>query len=546
MERVEKPFNEADNILLYAPGTPERQELLEALQNRKGSSIELPLLIGGRKVWTDRVIDIPCPHDRSRVLARACVAGKKEMALAVEAALTAHRTWSTCPWEQRSAVFKRAADLLAGPNRLENIAAIMLNLSKTPFEAEIDLAELVDFWRFNVFFLEQIYRDQPIQGYREINRFDWRPLEGFILAITPFNFYSIAGNLPSAPALCGNTALWKPARSAVLSNYLIMKVLAEAGLPGGVINFLPFAGSEGSFVLEHPDLAGLHFTGSYDTFVKLQRAVGQNMSNYRSFPRIVGETGGKDFLFVHPSADPVAVGTNIIRGGFEYQGQKCSAVSRVYLPESLRDPVLEYLAREIPQVPVGPTDDLEHFMGALIDHAAFEKVTGYIEEARRNPSQYRILHGGNGKDSPGWFVEPTVIETTDPLGKLMTEEIFGPVVTLYIYPDRDWTDTLKICDSSTDFALTGSIFARDRDAILEAERILRFAAGNFYVNDKPTGAVVGRQPFGGSRHSGTNDKAGYRGNLMRWLSPRIIKENTIPARDWRRPFMDKSPTIDKR
>lgn len=537
MEHLEKPFNEADHIRSYAPGDPERRDLLEVLGKQREKTLEVPLIIGGKKVWTDRVIEIPCPHDRSKILAKAAIAGEKEMALAVEAAMEAHRSWSTCPWEQRSAIFKRAADLLAGPHRNENIASIMLNLSKNPFEAEIDLAELVDFWRFNVYFLEQIYRDQPFQGHREINRFEWRPLEGFVLAITPFNFYSIAGNLPSAPALCGNTTLWKPARSAIRSNYMIMKVLAEAGLPGGVINFLPFSGREASPLLEHPDLAGLHFTGSYGTFMDIQETVGKNMKNYSSFPRVVGETGGKDFLFVHPSADPIAVGANIIRGSFGYQGQKCSAVSRVYLPESLRQAVLEYLGREIPRVPVGPTDDLEHFMGAVIDQASFEKVMGYIGEARRNPSLYTILHGGNGEDHPGWFIEPTVIESAEPDSTLMTEEIFGPVVTLYVYRDRDWTETLRICDSSTDFALTGSIFARDRGAILEAERVLRFAAGNFYINDKPTGAIVGRQPFGGSRHSGTNDKAGYRGNLMRWLSPRIIKENTVPAREWKRPFM---------
>jgi 1-pyrroline-5-carboxylate dehydrogenase len=543
LSQQEKPFNEADHIRGYSPGTPERSDLEEALRRKSSKTLELPLLMGGRKVWTDRVIDIPCPHDPSKILARACTAGKEEMELAVETALDAHRSWSECPWEQRSAVFKRAADLLAGPHRTESIADIMLNLSKNPFEAEIDLAELVDFWRFNVYYLDQIYGDQPLQGPREINRFEWRPLEGFVLAITPFNFYSIAGNLPSAPALCGNTTIWKPARSAILCNYGIMRVLAEAGLPGGVINFLPFSGSESGPLMDHPRLAGLHFTGSYGTFMKLQQRVGANMARYRSFPRVVGETGGKDFLVVHPSADPVAVGANIIRGGFEYQGQKCSAVSRVYLPESLREAVLEYLAREIPRIPVGPTDSLSTFMGALIDAQAFRKVMGYIDVARSDPHRYRILLGGKGREEAGWFVEPTVIETTDPTGKLMTEEIFGPVVTIYVYPDAKWTETLALCDASTDYALTGAVFARERGAILEAERTLRYAAGNFYVNDKPTGAVVGRQPFGGSRHSGTNDKAGFRGNLLRWLSPRIIKENTVPARDWRRPYMvEESPS----
>ncbi len=539
MEYQAIPVNEADHLRHYETGTPERIKLLEALRDQSAKTLELPLLIGGRKVWTDRVVDITCPHDPTKILARACMAGKSEMELAVETALKTHRSWSRYPREQRSAVFQRAADLLAGPYRITNIASIMLNLSKTPFEAEIDLAELVDFWRFNVFFLDQIYRDQPFQGYREINRFDWRPLEGFVLAITPFNFYSIAGNLPSAPALCGNTTIWKPARTALSCNYLIMKVLSEAGLPPGVINFLPFRGKENSPLLEHAQLAGLHFTGSYDIFIKLQHTLAKNMDNYRSFPRVVGETGGKDFLFVHPSADPIATGAGIIRGAFEYQGQKCSAVSRVYLPESLREPVLEYLAREMPLVTAGPTEDLSNFMGALIDEPAYRKVTNYLEEARSHPELYRILHGGTASDEKGWFVEPTVIETTDPEGKLMTEEIFGPVVTLFVYADGDWHNTLELCNRVTDYALTGAIFARDRNAVEEAQQILRFAAGNFYVNDKPTGAVVGRQPFGGSRHSGTNDKAGFRGNLLRWLSPRIIKENTVPARDWHRPFMGK-------
>ena len=537
MGRIDKPRNEADQTVGYEPGSPEREALMEALEALRGEPQEIPLVIGGKEVWTKETAEIRVPHERRRLLARACLAGEEELEAAASAALEAHGRWSRLPWPQRAAVFQRAADLLGGPCRTANVAAIMVNQSKTPYEAEIDLAELVDFWRFNAWFLNEIYGEQPDQAFREINRFDWRPLEGFVLAISPFNFYSIGGNLPTAPVLCGNTALWKPARSVIFCNYEIQKLLTEAGLPAGVLNFVPFSSRHGRAVLSHPDLAGLHFTGSYETFVELQRQIGANMERYRSFPRVVGETGGKDFLFVHASADPDAVTTNIIRGAFEYQGQKCSAVSRVYLAQSLWPRVREKLTAEIARLPQGSPESLTAFMGAVIDEGAFRKIGTYLDHIRDHPEGYSLLLGGGRDDGEGWFVEPTVVVVSDPRDRLMTEEVFGPLVAVYLYPDEAYEETLRLCDDSTEFALTGALFARDREAIALAEEVLRYSAGNFYINDKPTGAVVGRQPFGGARHSGTNDKAGYRGNLMRWLSPRIIKENTVPARQWRRPFM---------
>ena len=537
MWKFDRPRNEADQIPSYEPGSPEREALAAAVEELKRTPAALPLMIDGREVWTDDVVEIRSPHDRRLLLGQACLAGEGELETAVASALEAHRTWSRLPWPQRAAVFQRAADLLSGPRRTAHLAAIMLNQSKTPYEAEIDLAELVDFWRYNVWFLNAIYGEQPEQGHREINRFDWRPLEGFVLAISPFNFYSIGGNLPTAPVLCGNVALWKPARSVLVCNYAIQKLLVEAGLPAGVLNFVPFASRSGGAVLSHPDLAGLHFTGSYETFVELQRQIGMNMDRYRSFPRVVGETGGKDFLFVHASADAVAVGANIVRGAFEYQGQKCSAVSRVYMAESLWPQVRDYLLREVADLPVGPTENLTNFMGAVIDEEAFDRIGLWLDRIRDRPESYELLVGGGRDASEGWFIEPTVVVVRDPKDRIMREEIFGPLVAIYLYPDEAFEKTLHLCDASTEFALTGALFARDREAIAAAEEILRHSAGNFYINDKPTGAVVGRQPFGGSRHSGTNDKAGYRANLLRWLSPRLIKENTVPARQWQRPFM---------
>jgi 1-pyrroline-5-carboxylate dehydrogenase len=535
--RLEKPQNDVNRIPTYAPGTPEREQLLKEIDALKRTTEEIPLIINGEPVKTGQTVDVVCPHDHQKILARAHLAGAAELRHAIDAALEAHKTWSALDGYDRAAIFSRAADLLAGPRRVQNIAAIMMNQSKTPFEAEIDLAELVDFWRFNAYYMQFLYEQQPDQIYGEINRFDWRPLEGFILAVPPFNFYSIGGNLPTAPALVGNVALWKPARSVLLSNYRIMQILIEAGLPKGVINFVPFDSRYSDVVLTHPDFAGLHFTGSYETLIRLWNEIGKNLPNYKNFPRIVGETGGKDFVFVHASADLDAVAANTIRGAFEYQGQKCSAASRMYVPQSLWPALKQRFLTELPKLKVGPVDDLSVFMGAIITKEAFDKIISYIEEAKRNSKNYEIVFGGEYDDAKGWFVQPTVVLSKDPKSKLMTEEIFGPVLTVYVYPDNEFEKTLKLCDASTPFALTGSIFAQDRYAIVQAEQILRYAAGNFYINDKPTGAVVGRQPFGGARHSGTNDKAGSWVNLVRWLSPRTIKETLVPSREWRRPYM---------
>ncbi|HOV28521.1 MAG TPA: L-glutamate gamma-semialdehyde dehydrogenase [Synergistales bacterium] len=535
--KAEKPKNDVDSIPLYAPGTAERELLLGELERLQKAPEEIPLFIGGRRSWEGEIQEIRSPADNRLILGRARLAGEKEIDSAVESALQAWKSWSSMPWRDRAAVFQKAADLLAGPRRTRNIASIMLNLSKTPYEAEIDLAELVDFWRFNAWYLHLLYGMQPEQARGEINRFDWRPLEGFVFAVSPFNFYSIAGNLPTAPALAGNVAVWKPARAALACNWEIMKVLEEAGLPAGVINFVPFSSRYAPRILEHPDFAGLHFTGSYDTFMTLWRTIGKNVDLYRSFPRVVGETGGKDFAVVHASADPRIVAVSLLRGGFEYQGQKCSALSRAYIPESLWPEIRKILLEEIPRLRVGPTSDLGCFMGALIDEDAYRKTVRYIEYALSRPEEYERVFGGSYRNEEGWFVEPTLFVTNNPHGKLMREEIFGPVVTVFVYPDERYGEILELCDSSTPYALTGSIFARDREAIQKAACSLRFAAGNFYINDKPTGAIVGRQPFGGSRHSGTNDKAGFLNNITRWLSPRTIKETTVPPTDWRRPYL---------
>lgn len=535
--RLEKPRNDVDTIPAYAPGTPERERLLLELDNMRNQPEEIPLFIGGAPFWRGEVLEVRSPADHGLLLGKARLAGEREVQAAIDSAIQAWESWSRIPWRDRAAVFLKAADLLAGPCRTRNIASIMLNLSKTPYEAEIDLAELVDFWRFNAWYLHLLYEMQPEQAPGEINRFDWRPLEGFVFAVSPFNFYSIAGNLPTAPAMAGNVAVWKPARAALPCNWEIMKVLDAAGLPGGVINFVPFSSRLALKVLEHPDFAGLHFTGSYETFMALWRTIGKNTEIYRSFPRVVGETGGKDFAVVHASADPRAVAVSLLRGGFEFQGQKCSALSRAYIPESLWPRVKDILLEEFPKLRVGPTDNLGCFMGALIDEEAYRKAVGYIEHALAHPEEYERVFGGGYSEERGWFVEPALFVAKSPKGKLMTEEIFGPVVSVLVYPDDGFESILELCDSSTPYALTGSVFARDRAAIDRAACILRFAAGNFYINDKPTGAIVGRQPFGGSRHSGTNDKAGFLNNITRWLSPRTIKETTVPPLDWRRPYM---------
>ena len=534
---IERPVNDVNTIRTYLPGTPERKKLEEELAAIRKTSIEIPLVIGGREVRTTTVVDVTCPDDRATVLARAHLAGPEELHRAAETALAAQAKWAGLDAYHRVAVFVRAAALLSGPRRTHNIAAIILNQSKNPYEAEIDLAELVDFWNFNAYFARQIEEIQPNQYPGETNRLDWRPLEGFVLAIPPFNFYSIAGNLPTAPAMVGNVTLWKPARSVIFSNYEIFKVLVEAGLPPGVINFVPFSSRDANVLLDHHDLAGVHFTGSYATLVQIWKRVGQNIDMYRNFPRIVGEAGGKDFIFMHPSASARATAVNLIRGAFEYQGQKCSACSRAYIPASRWPEVERILREEVPKVTTGPVSDLKHLMGAIIDEAAFTNIERYLAFAREHPKEYSFVVGGETDRTKGWFVRPTVVRTTDPQGKLMSEEIFGPVLTVYVYPDEQYAETLELCDRTSPYGLTGAIFAHDATAVAQAETALRFSAGNFYINDKPTGAVVSRQPFGGARRSGTNDKAGSILNVLRWVSPRNIKENAVLPEDWRRPFM---------
>jgi len=534
---IERPVNDVNTIRSYAPGSSDRRRLEGELAAMRRATVEIPLVIAGREVRTGQTQEVRSPHDHGVVLARAHIAGEPELAKAVDAALAAHDAWASLDWYHRVAVFQKAAALLAGPRRTRNIAAIMLNHSKNPYEAEIDLAELVDFWNFNAYFTRQIYEMQPNQFPGETNRFDWRPLEGFVLAIPPFNFYSIAGNLPTAPAMVGNVALWKPARSVIFSNYEIFQVLVEAGLPPGVINFVPFQSRDSNTLLDHPALAGIHFTGSYDTLVHLWKRVGQNLEKYRNFPRIVGETGGKDFIFMHPSADVRGTTLNLIRGAFEYQGQKCSACSRAYIPESRWPEVRRLLEEEVPKVPMGATEDLANLMGAIIDEPAFRNIEQYLAYARQHPKEYEFVVGGTADGARGWFVRPTVIRASEPKGKLMSEEIFGPVLTVYVYRDAEFEATLRLCDETSPYALTGAIFAHDASAVATAERVLRYSAGNFYINDKPTGAIVARQPFGGARRSGTNDKAGSILNLMRWLTPRNIKENAVLPDDWRRPFM---------
>jgi 1-pyrroline-5-carboxylate dehydrogenase len=534
---VERPSNDVNTIRSYLPNSADRRKLQDELASLRRTTVEIPLIIDGKEVRTGKLVEVRCPDDHSVLLARAHLAGAEELQRAAESALRAHETWAGYDWYHRVAIFQKAATLLAGPRRTRNIAAVMLNHSKNPYEAEIDLAELVDFWNFNAYFTRQIYEMQPGQYPGETNRFDWRPLEGFVLAITPFNFYSIAGNLPSSPAMVGNVALWKPARSVIFSNYEIYKVLVEAGLPPGVINFVPFPSAESPVLLDHPALAGIHFTGSYDTLVQIWKRVGAHLETYRNFPRIVGETGGKDFIFMHPSADARGTVVNLLRGSFEYQGQKCSACSRAYIPESRWPEVERILKEEVPKVPMGRVDDLGNLMGAIIDEPAYTNIEKYIEFARSNPQEYSFVVGGEVDRSKGWFVRPTVIRTTNPRGKLISEEIFGPVLTVYVYPDGKFEETLALCDSTSPYALTGAIFSQDRRAIVAAEAALRWSAGNFYINDKPTGAIVARQPFGGARRSGTNDKAGSVLNMLRWLTPRNIKETAVLPDDWRRPFM---------
>ncbi len=533
------PINEP--IKSYAPGSPERAQLKARIDELRGQVLDIPLVIGGKEIRTGKLEPCVEPHDHGHVLARYHKAGPQEIEQAIAAANAAWTTWSELPLEARASVFLKAAELLAGPWRQTLNAATMLGQSKTAFQAEIDAAcELIDFWRFNAHYLAQISREQPLSGPQMWNRLEYRPLEGFVVAITPFNFTSIAGNLPTAPALCGNTVLWKPASSSIYSAWFLMKLFEEAGLPPGVINFLPCSGGDISKVaLPHPDFAGVHFTGSTEVFNTIWRTVGENLGKYGGYPRLVGETGGKDFVFAHPSADVPTLCVALVRGAFEYQGQKCSAASRAYIPKSLWPALKEKLVAMVRELKMGDPKDFTNFLGAVIDQGAFEKIKGYIDGARTSKDA-EILVGGTCDRSKGWFIEPTVIVAKDPTYVTMREEIFGPVLTLWVYDDAQMDAALKHCDEDSPYALTGAIFARDRAEIERLSARLRHAAGNFYVNDKPTGAVVGQQPFGGARASGTNDKAGSSLNLMRWLSARTMKENFVPPTDWRYPHQGAS------
>lgn len=534
--KVPTPFNEP--IYSYAPGSRERKDVKAQLEKMLNEEIEIPLIIGGKEVRSGNLADCHCPHDHNHLLGRYHKAGPPELDKAVEEAKKAWKDWSEMDWRSRASIFLRAAELLATKYRYILNAATMLGQSKTVHQAEIDSAcELIDFYRFNPLYMSQIYAQQPDSSPSIWNYMEYRALEGFVFAVTPFNFTSIAGNLPTSPAMMGNTVLWKPASSAVYSAYFLTQLWKEAGLPDGVINFVPGPGRYvGDPVLEKPDLAGVHFTGSTVVFQGMWKTIGANIMKYRSYPRIVGETGGKDFVFVHASADPEAVVTALIRGAFEYQGQKCSAASRTYIPSNLWPSIKTGLLDEIKTIEMGDITDFTNFMGAIIDKLAFESIVEYIEYAKKS-NETDIIYGGNYDGSKGYFIEPTLVVVTNPNDKLMEEEIFGPVLTIYVYPEAKYEETLKICDTTSPYGLTGSIFANDRKAIDEAFTALRHAAGNFYINDKPTGAVVSQQPFGGARGSGTNDKAGSYLNLLRWTSARAVKENLNPPKDFRYPFM---------
>ncbi len=531
-----QPVNEP--VLGHAPGSWERARLERTLDEVRAQRVDIPVVVDGKRIFTGDTASLRVPHDHSLVLGTYHQAGGDLALRAVEAAVAARSSWSRTPVEERAAIFLKAADLLSCRYRALMDAVTMLSLSKTVHQAELDaVCELADFFRFNVTFMHQIYQMQPASSPGTWNRMEWRPLEGFVFAVTPFNFVSIAGNLPAAPALMGNTVVWKPASTGVYPAWLILQILEEAGLPPGVVNFLPGrASAMAQPILSHPELAGVHFTGSTDTFRRMWKTISQHIEPLRYWPRIVGETGGKDFVVAHASADVAALSTALVRGAFEYQGQKCSAASRAYVPAAMWPALQERLLHDLSRVGTGAVTDFRNFMGAVIDGEAFKTIRGFIDDARQDP-ECTVVHGGGCDDTRGWFVEPTVIFTKNPRSTTMVEEIFGPVLTIYAYPDDEWEETLALCDRTSPYGLTGAVFARDRDAVAHASLALRDAAGNFYVNDKPTGAVVGQQPFGGARASGTNDKAGSVLNLYRWVSPRTIKENFVSPTDYRYPFM---------
>jgi 1-pyrroline-5-carboxylate dehydrogenase len=530
------PYNEP--VRTYEPESPERESLSRRLEQMRAERLEIPCLIGGKEVRTGTLRQASMPHDKEHVLADVHQAGPAEVELAMRAAAAARQTWSVMPWEDRASIFLRAAELLAGAWRDTLNAATMLGQSKTAHQAEIDAAcETIDFLRFNVGYLARIYEEQPLSSPGVWNRIEYRPLEGFVLAISPFNFTAIGANLTTSPALMGCTVIWKPASTAMLSAYWTMRLLEEAGLPPGVINLVYGSGAAvGDVALASPDLAGVHFTGSTGVFQGIWKTIGGNIEHYRNYPRIVGETGGKDFVLAHPSADVDAVAAAVLRGAFEYQGQKCSAASRLYAPSNLWPRLRERLAEETATIKVGDPQDFTNFMAAVIDQSSLETQRTAIEEAHAHPDT-EVLVGGGTDDSSGYFVEPTIIETRDPSFRLLRDELFGPVLTAYVYPENDFDETLGLIDRTAPYALTGAVFSGDRTATIRAADALRYTAGNFYVNDKPTGAVVGQQPFGGARASGTNDKAGSMWNLIRWVSPRTIKETFVPPEDYRYPFL---------
>lgn len=532
--KVEMPKNEP--VKAYLPGSPERASLKKELEHQSAEVVQVPMIIGGKEVWTERKTKAVMPHDHAHVIAEAASGGEKELKDAIAAALAARKAWTEMPMEHRVSIFLKAADLIAGPMRDKVNAATMLGQSKTAYQAEIDTCELIDFLRFNVYYLQQIYDRQPNNTPNVWNRIEYRPLEGFVTAISPFNFTSIGANLPTAPAIAGNVVLWKPATTAVLSNYYVMQALMAAGLPAGVINFVPSRGSDMSkYVLSDPNLAGFHFTGSTEVFSGVYSLVGENIKKYKTYPRLVGETGGKDFIFAHNSADVPGLVAALTRASYEYQGQKCSAASRAFVPASIWPQVKEGMLAEIEKIKIGDITDFTNLMGAVIDASAFKTNKEYIDYAKASEDA-EVICGGYD-DSKGYFVYPTLIEAKKPDFKTMVEEIFGPVMTVYVYPDDKLDETLASCDTATSYGLSGAIFADDREAIVKMEDALKGTAGNFYINDKPTGAVIGQQPFGGARASGTNDKAGSEINMYRWLSPRTIKELRVPCLDVTYPYM---------
>ena len=532
--KVEMPKNEP--VKAYLPGSPERASLKKELERQSAQVVQVPMIIGGKELWTERKTKAVMPHDHAHVIAEAASGGEKELKDAIAAALAARKAWTEMPMEHRVSIFLKAADLIAGPRRDKVNAATMLGQSKTAYQAEIDTCELIDFLRFNVYYLQQIYDRQPNNTPNVWNRIEYRPLEGFVTAISPFNFTSIGANLPTAPAIAGNVVLWKPATTAVLSNYYVMQALMAAGLPAGVINFVPSRGSDMSkYVLSDPNLAGFHFTGSTEVFSGVYSLVGENIKKYKTYPRLVGETGGKDFIFAHNSADVPGLVAALTRASYEYQGQKCSAASRAFVPASIWPQVKEGMLAEIEKIKIGDITDFRNLMGAVIDASAFKTNKEYIDYAKASEDA-EVICGGYD-DSKGYFIYPTLIEAKKPDFKTMVEEIFGPVMTVYVYPDDKLDETLASCDTATSYGLSGAIFADDREAIVKMEDALKGTAGNFYINDKPTGAVIGQQPFGGARASGTNDKAGSEINMYRWLSPRTIKELRVPCLDVTYPYM---------